>query len=150
MRQWIDLFHNPGIDAWLEDMHADFDWDKLFLNVTPKVYILPSGTLLFHGSTRGWNPNEINTPAWFGDYELVHSYTHAVFSHEDPVIYKYRTTRDLRLIHMEKGSVVSDRILALLDGGEFIPQDIATTVIEHGWDGWYEVNGEIMIGHADA
>lgn len=144
MRKWIDLVEADS--EWLDSMYDDFNWDKLFHNVETEHFILRTGYELFHATSGDWNPEEIDSPAWFGDYNLALGYGNNVFGYSNTRVYKYITTRDYRLLLLDPSSEIMARMRLLMDGGDILMKDMALAVIDQGWDGWYEPDGEIMLG----
>jgi mRNA-degrading endonuclease YafQ of YafQ-DinJ toxin-antitoxin module len=134
--------------SWYDEASDAPDiWAELFKGVQTREYILPAETQLFHGTANDWAPDEIRGPAWFGNAEMATSYAHDVFQHEAAVVHAYETTRPYRLLLLEKGSEITNRMMAMMDGGETLPEDMALGVIEDGgFEGWIEEDGEIMLG----
>lgn len=150
MRTLIYLIEGQGPDfEWLERAYAaDNFWEELFKNIDVSTTVLPSGTKLFHGTIPNWNPEDINGPAWFGDFKVAKTYATSVFYYEKPIIHEYATTRPYNLLVVE--GEIGRRMMALLDGGEIIMTDLAQTVLENGFEGWQDgekgSHHEIMLG----
>lgn len=153
MRKWIGILRESSNEVgyrWYEDAYENSDdiWSDLFKGVETHTFTLPAGTKLYHGTASDWKPSEIKGPAWFGSYEMARTYVTNVFAHENPVIHLYETTRPYRLLELGRGSKLDARMLAMMDGGDVIPRDMALAVIEAGFEGWAErrTGGEIMLG----
>jgi len=109
------------------------------------IMVLPSGTVLHHGTDGGWDPatDHVRGPAWFGDENIAESYN-VVMGHEHPVILAYETVRPLRLLDVSSGTPGGAELGRMWDE-ETVPSDMAYACAEAGYDGWFEHGGEIMI-----
>lgn len=117
-----------------------------------KTYTIPRGTILYHGTSAKFSPEEIDTPAWFSTSESVAD-NFKTWHGGRGKVYKYRTIKPIKLPRLDSRDDFESFCYKFEIGDA--PEDIVATILQTDLPGWimpnnYPDGDDILLVSSDA
>src|SRR5271157_5173620 len=101
-----------------------------------KTFVIPKGTVLYHGTNQRFSRAEISTPAWFSTSPSVAEHFSTQHGEEKARILKYETTHTIRLPLIESKEDLGKLGDIFNVDFNFGPEDTIDAIQDAGLPGW--------------
>lgn len=108
-----------------------------------KTQVIPEGTILYHGTSKEFDPSTVSVPGWFSTSEKTAEHYSWLSEGENRRVLKYRTVRPIRLPKVDDKAEM-DSLSKMFGIDTASPEAIIHTAPASGIPGWIAAD-EIML-----